>query len=289
MADPVIADRLRICTKCSEAKLETNEFFELRTDQGGRFRSQCRVCIATKARQRYSSSDQPTKAKERRSRPDYVEREKQRWNRRKVRPDYRESERLRQAKRAADPVHQDKELHRGRTRRADPIFREKVSKFGKRWYQSNKQRRAELSRKWYELNRAKIKSKRKTEEYRERSRAWLREHLRKNPALKLQRNVTTVISEVLRDGGTPGAFRHLPYIPAQLKRHVERQLLKGMTWENYGAEWHLDHILPVACFTIDHTDPKNCAEFQACWSLSNLRPLWWEENLRKQAKRLHLL
>lgn len=30
-------------------------------------------------------------------------------------------------------------------------------------------------------------------------------------------------------------------------------------------------------------------EFKACWALTNLRPLWGEENIDKRAKRTHLL
>lgn len=70
-----------------------------------------------------------------------------------------------------------------------------------------------------------------------------------------------------------------------LRVHLERQFLSGMTWEDSGA-WHIDHIIPVCLFSYeDENDP----EFRACWALTNLRPLWAIDNIKKRAKRTHLL
>jgi hypothetical protein len=59
-----------------------------------------------------------------------------------------------------------------------------------------------------------------------------------------------------------------------------------MTWENQGTVWHVDHIVPVASFKIDSVD---CPDFHACWAMTNLRPLWAEDNLLKRAQRFLLL
>lgn len=70
-----------------------------------------------------------------------------------------------------------------------------------------------------------------------------------------------------------------------LFQHIERQFHGGMSWNNMG-EWHIDHILPVSIFTYqDENDP----DFKACWALSNLRPLWALENIKKSNQRLHLV
>ena len=71
-----------------------------------------------------------------------------------------------------------------------------------------------------------------------------------------------------------------------LRAHLERQFLPGMSWENYGSEWHVDHIVPRASFHFDNVDHP---DFRACWALTNLRPLWARENRRKSGKRLHLI
>ena len=70
------------------------------------------------------------------------------------------------------------------------------------------------------------------------------------------------------------------YTLEDLMQHLEKQFQPGMTWENYG-EWHLDHIQPRAAhFYTDSTDP----DFQRCWALENLQPLWAKDNKEKSAK-----
>lgn len=72
---------------------------------------------------------------------------------------------------------------------------------------------------------------------------------------------------------------------ATLQRHIERQFVPGMTWQNIG-QWHVDHIVPLKAFTFSTAED---ADFRAAWALSNLRPLWAQDNLKKQAARTHLL
>jgi hypothetical protein len=67
------------------------------------------------------------------------------------------------------------------------------------------------------------------------------------------------------------------YSVEDLIEHLESLFKPGMTWGNYG-QWHIDHIRPVASF---HFATYDDPDFKACWSLSNLQPLWAIENLRK--------
>ena len=78
----------------------------------------------------------------------------------------------------------------------------------------------------------------------------------------------------------------VPYSLEELVAHLERQFTKGMTWENYGPAWHIDHIRPLSSFSF--TTPE-CPGFQEAWALTNLRPLAARDNIRKQAKRLYLI
>lgn len=77
----------------------------------------------------------------------------------------------------------------------------------------------------------------------------------------------------------------LGYSMEDLRRHLERQFLKGMNWDNYGT-WHIDHIVPVSSFTISGIDDP---ELRRAWDLPNLRPLWARDNLSKNDKRETLL
>jgi hypothetical protein len=65
-----------------------------------------------------------------------------------------------------------------------------------------------------------------------------------------------------------------------LKKHLERQFLPGMSWENYGKYgWHIDHTISAFNFTL-----PGDIDFKRCWALKNLRPLWASDNLRKRNK-----
>ena len=69
------------------------------------------------------------------------------------------------------------------------------------------------------------------------------------------------------------------YTLSDLMQHIEKQFVDGMSWDNYG-QWHIDHIKPRYTFTID--------QIKECWMLSNLRPLWAEDNLKRPKPRLAL-
>jgi hypothetical protein len=56
----------------------------------------------------------------------------------------------------------------------------------------------------------------------------------------------------------------------QLQQHLEKLFRPGMTWENYGTAWQIDHKIPIAAFNFDK--PSDI-DFRLCWSLRNLQPL----------------
>jgi hypothetical protein len=69
--------------------------------------------------------------------------------------------------------------------------------------------------------------------------------------------------------------RFVDYSWRDLREHLERLFLPGMTWANCG-EWHIDHVMPKCNF-----DPSIPEEISACWALANLRPLWAADNIRR--------
>lgn len=69
---------------------------------------------------------------------------------------------------------------------------------------------------------------------------------------------------------------------ADLRAHLEAQFTDGMTWENWGEVWELDHIEPLSAFHyVDLLDPL----FKQAWRLDNLRPLLRHLNQSKGSKR----
>ena len=65
----------------------------------------------------------------------------------------------------------------------------------------------------------------------------------------------------------------LGYSSLQLKEHIESLWIEGMSWENYG-EWEIDHIKPL-------TKWEKTSLPSEVNALSNLQPLWKEDNIKK--------
>jgi hypothetical protein len=85
---------------------------------------------------------------------------------------------------------------------------------------------------------------------------------------------------IKRCGTSPTVECVCGYSIAELVVRLERQFTQGMTWERFlEGKIHIDHIRPQCMFDLSCTD-----QVRACWSLSNLRPLWAEDNLAKGAR-----
>jgi hypothetical protein len=80
-------------------------------------------------------------------------------------------------------------------------------------------------------------------------------------------------------GRGASAVRDLGCTLEELTRHLEARFQPGMSWDNYGSAWHVDHVTPLAWF--DLTNADQCRE--AC-RFTNLQPLWGPDNLKKGAR-----
>lgn len=78
-------------------------------------------------------------------------------------------------------------------------------------------------------------------------------------------------------GRSPKGHYSLGCTPAQLRTHLERQFLRGMSWANR-TDWHVDHIRPLASFDLTDAD-----QIKTACHFTNLRPIWAKDNLRKGA------
>jgi hypothetical protein len=100
----------------------------------------------------------------------------------------------------------------------------------------------------------------------------------------MRQRVTALISIRLRAGGYTKKSRSQEILGCDwetFKSHIERQFLKGMTWENR-AMWQLDHIVPLATAATE-------ADILALNHYTNLRPMWSADNRAKSDKITHLI
>jgi hypothetical protein len=146
----------------------------------------------------------------------------------------------------------------------------------KRWSKENREHLKEYHQKWRDENR---------ETLNEYKRVYEKTKKDNDPHYKLSCYTRTAIYTCLKERNIEkycNTFDLLPYNLTQLVEHLESQFTEGMTWDNYG-DWHVDHIKPMNSF--DFTED---GDFGVCWSLSNLQPLWAEENLSKGSRYLLL-
>ena len=139
---------------------------------------------------------------------------------------------------------------------------------GRRFYANHPERCHETSRRWSAENK-------------NWKAAYIRRQREENPQLLIRTSVGNMVRYGLRKRaagkGGKSVFSVLPYSLEELMAHLEGLFQPGMTWKNYG-EWHIDHIKPNCSFSYSSTDDP---EFTECWKLSNLQPLWKNENLSK--------
>jgi len=154
-----------------------------------------------------------------------------------------------------------------------------------RWYkQNNKEKMKESQQKYRENNKEKLKEiqKRSYEKHKEERKAKTKERYDNSTRLQLDKRISSAIRNHLSYSKIQKNNRKweeiVGYTLEELMAHLESQFKDGMTWENRGSYWHIDHIKPKSWFVFETIeDPA----FKECWALSNLQPLKAEENLSK--------
>lgn len=104
-----------------------------------------------------------------------------------------------------------------------------------------------------------------------------------NPVKKHGRNIKQYVTYAERHNykKTTKIYQTLGCTQQELLLHLEKQFLKGMTWDNRKL-WHIDHIIPMdSAKTIDDNYRLN--------HFSNLRPMWAKDNLSKKNNITHLI
>jgi len=98
-----------------------------------------------------------------------------------------------------------------------------------------------------------------------------------NPRIAIHCRISQGVSHSISVKKPGKTFDLLPYDINELMERLELQFVDGMSWSNRDR-WHIDHIIPVRYF--NYPNPGT-SEFEQCWALSNLQPLWAADNLKK--------
>jgi hypothetical protein len=149
------------------------------------------------------------------------------------------------------------------------------------WHRRNPEASRAIKARYREANRSRINAD---------SAAYQSSRCLSDPAYHISKRVSKSLWNMLR--GYKGGARWesiLGYTARDLVEHLRPKLSPGMTLENYGSYWHIDHIVPVAYFRRRFSgNPIHAAKL--CFALVNLRPLEAKTNLSKNAAMLpHLV
>lgn len=106
---------------------------------------------------------------------------------------------------------------------------------------------------------------------------------RSTPWGRINNRLVTILHRGVRvNSARPSKYTAaLGYLWSDLRAHIEALFLPGMTWANWGrrrGDWQLDHVVPLSTF---HFVSLGDRRFRAAWALTNLEPLWRDDNVRK--------
>lgn len=141
----------------------------------------------------------------------------------------------------------------------------------RKWHADNRESSRNYSNKWRDSNPDRV---------REYKRDWNRKRYHSDPAFRLKSVIRARLNKHLkslkegRKAGSP--VRDLGCSIAELISYVEAKFALGMSWDNHGTVWELDHIEPLASF-----DLTNRTQFLRACCYKNLQPLTIGEHLEK--------
>ena len=190
--------------------------------------------------------------------------------------------------------------------------KDKINQKAKQYYLNNKEKikisRAESRKKYYLNSKDKIKQKTKQyylgnkdkiknyqKEYKKKNwdkikkrnrpgnLAYVKKRYKNDPAYRILINSRQRLGKFLRKKKINKNNTTLELIgctPRELRIHIEKQFLPGMTWENYRWNvWHIDHKKPISL-------AKNMNDLIRLKLIhyTNLQPMWAKDNIKKSNK-----
>lgn len=155
---------------------------------------------------------------------------------------------------------------------------EKMKVKNKKYREKNKEILNIQSKKYYKNNKDKITKQKRTynKENKKAINTYKREYknnrYKTDIQFRLKENISARIRTSIKKSKSLKKNRTNELIGCtipQLRLHLESRFLPTMSWENYGTEWHIDHMKP--CSSFDLTDIE---QQKLCFHYTNLQPLW---------------
>ena len=123
------------------------------------------------------------------------------------------------------------------------------------------------------------------EKYREYQRNYRKQKRLEDINFKLSEIIRTNVRRVFKLIGTNKSdktYSIVDYTAKDLKEHLESLFSNGMTWDNYGSVWDIDHTIPIKWFVDNKDNFQTIKDLcKKANSLENLKPLFFNENRTK--------
>jgi len=163
---------------------------------------------------------------------------------------------------------------------------EKSKEYHKQYYKEHSQEYKDRKKEWRAENPEREKETRA--KYNKENKEKLNEYHRKWKEMKrdtdinyklqsnLSRRIRYELNTLLKGKKAKRTTEYIGCTIDTLKLYLQEKFVSGMTWENYGSAWHIDHILP--CSSWNFQDAFECA---CCWNYRNLQPIFASDNQSK--------
>jgi hypothetical protein len=152
----------------------------------------------------------------------------------------------------------------------------------KTYYIGNKTSMNQKNKEYREANKKQEKGRKKIwhEENSDHVKEYYKNLRRADVNFKITCNLRSRMAHAIRNDSEKGsAVRDLGCSIEYLKLLFFTMFQPGMTWENYGQVWEIDHIIPL-----DHFDLTDRDQFLTACNYKNLQPLWVSDNRNKGAR-----
>lgn len=127
-------------------------------------------------------------------------------------------------------------------------------------------------------NRNKYKDEDNRAHRRKTKRNWERRRKKNDPSYKIIKSHYSRINQLIKNSKAKKTMELLGCSRDFFIDHLKKQFTKGMTIENYGTFWHVDHIIPL--YTFKNLTTSLEAQTIA-FNYKNTRPLKAQDNLRR--------
>ena len=139
------------------------------------------------------------------------------------------------------------------------------------WRKTNAKHVREYNQQWIDNNKEHVKKR-----YNKYRKKRYREDIQFKLAYNLRSRLRTALKGKRKDKQT---LYYLDCSVEYLINYLKERFESGMSWENYGKKWHIDHIVPLSSFDLTKKE-----QIEKACHYTNLQPLWAEDNFKKGNK-----